>query len=164
MEWYPFSRLNKRLRDASVFNSTNDPVLKRIRSNILTILPARDESEILPWIKNLGDCFRTFSCQLFISLIILASVFFRNDYFRFYYYTFYFYEAIRTDDKIREYLFVGCDCPINMCSSLLVFGRDLCIKKWLQFVFNECHDRAEFTRGIDNREAFEAFFNTGRLS
>ena len=36
-------------------------------------------------------------------------------------------------------------------------ARDLCIKKRLQFVFNEFHDREEFTFGIDNRKAFGAF-------
>ena len=155
--WYPFSRLNKRLRGTTVFDSANDPVLKRIRSNILTILPARDESEILPWMKNLGDCFRVFSCQLFISLIILASVFFVtiiSDLYTTH------YTSMRQLGQMIKYVSIGLLGTIALSTCVLpcwFLARDLYIKKRLQFVFNECYDRAEFTGGIDNREALEAF-------
>ena len=153
---YPFSRFKKRLRDATVLDDTNDPVYNRIRNNILTILPARDVSGIMPGIKNLSDCLKVFSLQLLTSLIILVIVLFLTVYLNF----------TGPDYTLNQLEQLAKDVGIVLLSALGVttcvlpgwfLARDLCIKKRLQFVFNECHYRAEFTGGIDNREALEAF-------
>ena len=93
----------------------------------------------------------------FISLIILASVFFVTIILDF---TTTHFTSMRQLGQMIKYVSIFLLGAIALSTCVLpcwFLARDLCIKKWLQFVFNECHDRAEFTRGIDNREAFEAF-------
>ena len=152
-ECYPFSRFKKRLRDTSVFNSANDPVLKRIKNHILAILPKKDQREIIPWLKEPFDWFAMFGWQLTGSIIVFSATIIVHM-------TLISFFGIFLPLEVFAYTGFGLFGALGVSTVVLpcwFLARDLYIKKRLQFVFNECYDRAEFTGGIDNREALEAF-------